>query len=179
MDLDALFNSLQNSGMYDIVLPFILIFVVLYAILKKINFSTKAVQASISLVIAGFMVAWHALGRFPQCWDPINIILYNFPIVMLILIAMLALFMILGFIGAEKYPRNSIIGLVAILVFGYMMYIFYYAGVDSSGYCKLPEFFGIFNLDWIVPIIIIIAILWYIFKGKSDSTPPPKRFYPN
>jgi len=102
---------LQQWGIFDIILPFLLIFVIFYAILQKVPIFTKGKgeQATPDKKINGFLaftfalmiVVPHILGLYPPGTNPILIMSAMLPNLAVILLAMLLFMILIGFAGGN------------------------------------------------------------------------------
>lgn len=175
---------LDKLGVYDIVLPFLLVFTIVFAILEKTRilgidkidnkeYTKKNLNAMVAFVVAFLVIASTALVRI------INEVMAN---VVLLIILVISFLMLVGiFLGTgettlEKYPGWMkffmvvlFIAIVAILL-------------QALGWLKL--IIDIFALspttDWaatLVLLIIVIAVMIYVTRDSSDygSHEKPKK----
>ncbi|MEK6822779.1 MAG: hypothetical protein AABY13_03035, partial [Nanoarchaeota archaeon] len=94
---------LDSLGLTQVILPFVLIFTVLFAIMQKVKIfgdldKTKKFNVIIALVIALGVVIPHITGGYPPDQDPINIINGILPGSALILIVLTIVFITLALI---------------------------------------------------------------------------------
>ncbi len=100
-------RSLESWGVTDVLLPFILIFVFVFAILQKSHIlgkDKKNFNMIIALVVALSTIIPHVLGKFPAGKDPIVIIARAIPNIALLLVVGLCLFILIGLVGIK--PEN-------------------------------------------------------------------------
>ena len=77
MALEGPFYQLQELGLFDVILPFMLIFALVYAVLTKVNIfgpGTKNYNIVIALVMGLAVVFPHVLGYYPENQDIVVII---------------------------------------------------------------------------------------------------------
>jgi len=118
----GVFQMLVDWGFVDAILPFILIFVLIFAILQKVGmFKTDAttpdrrINGILAMVIAAMVVVPHIVGLYPQGSDPIVMINQFLPGTAVLLVAILAVILLLGLAGAEiPSTFQWVIALVAI-----------------------------------------------------------------
>ncbi len=96
--------ELENLGLSDVLLPFLLIFSVVYAILEKTNLlrlkaerSSSSVNIIVALVMALLPVVFHVTGSYPD-YDVIEVINNSLSTIGLL---MVAFFMLIFAIGAS------------------------------------------------------------------------------
>ena len=170
------FEQLMNSSFTTFVVPFILIFAIVFGILSKINLfkkegeeeKAKRINLGISLII-GLIFASVSLAT--NC---LSAIMPKFAIVLTVL---LVFYMILNFkadLEENKALFKVVLGILAIA--GFLVILFM-----SSGACGLK--IGPLNWivgdwwKWVVGIIIVFGMGFWIFKedeknnsGKSKKT---------
>ncbi len=132
MDLRAIIENLNDIGFYSVFLPFILIYVIVYAILEKSGIfsknnnddaaQTKNINSIIAFVFGLFVVA------------SINTVMYIQSLIMgviVFIIFVLVILIMLGFIFGEeykelfknKYVKWGVFAIVIIVVLGLLLYI--------------------------------------------------------
>jgi len=155
------FRSLERVGFVDVLLPFLLIFTIIFAILDKTKImgeGKRNMNVAIALIFALLMVIPHVTGNFPAGYDPIAIINAALPSVSLVVVAVLALMILIGVFAHDRV----MLGMTApgwVGIFSIVTLIFIFgsaAGWWSSGI-----------LDWLDSIfgsdIIAIAIMLLVF----------------
>lgn len=99
------FRTLEDMGFVDVVLPFLLIFAVIYAVLQKTHIlgeGKKNLNAVLAVVISLLTVFPHVTGRYPRDADPILILNNAIPQVSLIIVAVVFLLILIGVFGQDK-----------------------------------------------------------------------------
>ena len=95
---------LDNMGLTDILLPFLLIFVIVFAILQKtkvLGEERKNLNIVVALVVGLIVVIPHATGRFPPNADPVLIINEALPQLSIVLVAVIFLLVLIGAFGQD------------------------------------------------------------------------------
>lgn len=167
---------LERLGVYDIVLPFLLIFTIVFAILEKTkvlgtdtidgNEYTKKNLNSIVAFVAAFFVV--ASTRLVQA---INTIIANAALLLVLIILFL---MLVGtFFGEGEASLEDYEGwkkTFMVIVFLAIIAIF----LHSMNWL-LPIYFFLINnstVDWVstlILLIIIIFFMWYVTKDSGGS----------
>lgn len=168
---------LNKLGVYDIILPFLLIFAIVFSILEKTRvlgtdeiegkkYSKKSINAIVAFVISFLVVASSNLVRV------INEAVAN--IVLLLIIIIMFLMLIGTMFGSKEVTLENYPGwtkFFMILMFIGIVVIF----LQALGWLKyVIGFFVIsYQLEWaaaLVLIIFIVAFIWYVTKeGKAPS----------
>ena len=84
-----LFQIMESWGMLDVLLPFLLIFTVVFAVLQKAKIfgeDSKRFNVIIALVLGMVVVIPHIMGNYPEGQDAVLIINKLLPNVALVLI---------------------------------------------------------------------------------------------
>src|SRR3989344_8866636 len=99
LKLEGFVRTLENWGLTDVMLPFLLIFVIVYAILQKTKIlgeGRKNLNVIIAVVVGLLVVIPHVTGRFPADSDPVLIINDALPQVSIVLVAVVFLLILIG-----------------------------------------------------------------------------------
>ena len=94
---------LDRYGISEVLLPFLLIFTVVYASLKKIKFFTdnKSANVTIALVMALTVIILHITGAYPAGKDVVDIINVAVPNIMLVVVGVLLFLLVVGLFKVE------------------------------------------------------------------------------
>jgi hypothetical protein len=170
------FQSLIDMGVFEVFLPFLLIFAIIFGIMSKVKIFNEGDNKKFSVVIALVMglisVFQHVMYKGSQ-FDVINIINNALPQVSLVLVAVIMLFLLLGIFGGKPAGKGDtvggIVGFIAVLV---IIYIF----GSSAGFAwwDLPWWLSDYQTWSIVVVILVFGlIIKYITgddKDKKDGT---------
>lgn len=176
---------LQYFGVADVLLPFILIFTIVFAILQKTEILGKVKDSSgqptgvkrynviVALVLGFGVVIPHVLGWYPPNADVVNIINAALPNVSIILVALLAVFLIIGLMGGTASWAGSATGWVALIAFLVVAFIF---GNAAGWFNYWPSWLWWLRDPDTQAMIIIFAvfaiIIWYIAKEPKQPNEP-------
>ena len=176
---DTLAYYLENLGLLDFFLPFILVFTITFAVLQKINlFEDKRFAGVIAFAAGLLFVIPHITGTYPAGYDPVQVINESLPSVALVGVAVVMVLLLLGVFGRSQFT-DSFNPIILLAALGFIGYIF----GSSLGIWRGP--YDVFS--WWSPetteILIIILIFGLIVKliiGKDQSTqgePPLKQLW--
>lgn len=167
-------QQLADWGIADVLLPFLLIFTIVFAVLQKtevLGKGKKNFNVMVALVMGLAVVFPHVLGTYPPGADPVLVINSVLPDVALWLVGILMLLLLIGLMGGEvKWLGSSISGWFAIIGIIIVSVIFAKA-VGWVG--NLPNW-----LSWLedpdtqafLVIIIVFGILiWFITKDDTEK----------
>lgn len=180
MALEGVFANLAEWGVIDVILPFILIFTIVFAILQKVKvFGTgpnvKNFNVIIALVMGLAVVFPHVLGYYPPDQDIVNIINHSLPNVSIVLVAVLMALLIIGILGKRfELAGNSLSGWIALGAFAVVIWIF----GASAQWWSLPSFldFVLMNPDLTALVLVILVfaiVIWFI--TKTDEKKPGQK----
>ena len=161
--LNSFLSGLETFGWYDVALPFVLVWVIVFAVLEKVEIfgeGKKSINMIISLVAAFLFIRNAALIEI------MNRLLPKFSILLIVLVLFLAL---VGLFGAKAKWK----GLPMLLVFIIAGVSIWWA-VASSTYGYWVPFWARISPETRGPfivtiIIVIIAILLWISGGEEGS----------
>jgi peptidoglycan/LPS O-acetylase OafA/YrhL len=169
----GVFQTLVDWGLIDAILPFILIFVLLFAILQKIGMfkddagkPDRKISGLLALVIAAIVVVPHVVQLYPPEQDPINIINQFLPSTAVILIAILAVILLLGLAGA-KVP-SLMQWAIALAALGFLIVMILMAVIPGF----FPTFYWLSDpsMQALVIILLIMGLVgWFVIREPTDE----------
>lgn len=179
LKLEGFVRTLESWGLTDVMLPFLLIFVIVFAILQKTKIlgeTKKNLNVIIGIVVALLVVIPHVTGRFPADSDPVLIINDALPQFSIVLVAVIFLLILIGvfgqeyvFLGVTMPGWITLVSLVVIvLIFGGS------AGWWDSGFGQtLEDFFGTEGVAIFIMLVVFGLIIAWITsdsKEREDRT---------
>ena len=177
----GIITFLDSIGIYDVVLPFLLIFVVVYAILEKTKvfgqeeiegakYTRKNVNAMVAFVSAFIVVASSRLVSL------INEAIGNVVILLLVSISFLLLIGSFYWESEDVFLEGGWRYLFMIVMFIGVVLIFLHAVPRADGQPWLEWFWDEVNDNWgtnwisaLIFFIIIIVIIMYVVKGETPK----------
>lgn len=173
---------LQDWGIYDVILPFILLFTVIFGIMQKVGIFEKKkadqtvtneaearkYNAIISLAITLLVIVPHILGLYPPDQDAIVIInqlLPNFAVIALVVL----LSLLLVGVGAHKVPNTVT---VLISIGGLIFILGTVISTYTQGYMPYWIEYYILNENVIVPSVALLVLGLVFYYLSSTPTPP-------
>lgn len=167
------FKTLEGYGLTDALLPFLLIFTVVFAVLQKTNImgaGKKNFNVIIALVLSLTAVIPHVTGNYPEGYDVIDIINNALPQVSLVAVAAIMLMLLVGLFGAEsKWMGGSLSGWMAIFSFFIIIIIF---GGAAGWWTDITEWVSWWDEDTAALVVIILVfgiIIWYVTKPETKG----------
>ncbi len=172
----GVFQTLVDWGLVDAILPFILIFVLIFAILQKVKIfgegagdarkGDKRLNGLLALVIAALVVVPHVVQLYPPEQDPINIINQFLPSTAVVLVAVFAVILLLGFAGAGI--PSTLQWLIALFALGFLVVMIFMA--------VIPGFFPTFHwlqdpsVQALVIILLIMGLVaWFVIREPGEG----------
>ena len=165
--------ALDAWGVTDVLLPFVLVFVIVYATLHKTKIlgeGKKNFNVIVALVMGLAVVIPHIVGRYPFNFDPVDVINRALPQVSIILVAIIMLLLIIGVFGNEiDIGGTALSGWIVILAIIAVVLIF----GAALGWFILPIWLGfLLNPELqalIIMILIFGIIIWFITKEPKEE----------
>lgn len=178
IDFSNIIRIFKSYGVLDFLLPFFLIFTVLYVALSKVEiFKENKFRVIIAIILALLVVAPHITGDYPTGLDPIDVINETLPSIALAIVGVIFLLILLGTFGLGKVESVAIRSVV-LLSIGFVIYVF----GSSLEWWSSPS--GIFSwwtdeLSELLVILLVFGIItWFITSEKTaDSESPMKKIF--
>ena len=169
-DFNSAIQQWQAIGIFDVMLPFILIFAIIFAILQKTKILSgrKGIDAIVAMAI-GFIAIVN-----PYVSQLMKVLLENTVVAVLIIVAVMLL---LGLVwGAKKPPVWNYLGaFIGLAVFVWVLgrvadyYQMYYPGTIIFSAIWWQS-----NLPWIIPLLIIVIFAIVVITSGSEKTAEEK-----
>jgi hypothetical protein len=166
---------LEQWGLTDVILPFILIFTIIFATLQKAKLfgaDSKKYNIIFSLAISLLVVIPHVTGKYPPGADVIEIMNEAIPSVSVIAIAIIMFLVLIGIFGAEAKWGGWMSGLVLLFSLIAVTWIF---GKAAGWWGYMPFFLADPDIQALIVIILVFGIIvWFVTaepggKGVWDS----------
>jgi Na+-driven multidrug efflux pump len=172
-NLEEFVRILDSWGLTDVMLPFLLIFVVMFALLTKARIlgeDKRRFNLIIALVLALLVVIPHVLDVYPEGGDVVEIMNNALPQVSLIAVAVIMLLLLIGLFGGEaKWMGSSMSGWIAIVAFIIILVIFGGAAGWWGNWSWFYDFFGGETIAIIIMILVFAVIVWWITRGEGKE----------
>jgi hypothetical protein len=181
MDFVDFFRWLGEMRILNSFLPFLLVFVIMFAVLERVAIfgqNKKAINVVFSAIAGLIVVIPHVMGRYPAGKDIVVIIntaLPNFIAVLLGLI--LALILIAIATGDQKKDFST----WTWVPYGALAIVIYIFGAAAGWWHNIFLKFGTHTMSVLLILIVFGLVFWYIVRdpttggsgGSKPSTPPP------
>ncbi len=161
--------QMEQFGLLDAVLPFILIFAVIFTVISrtKVLGDKKNVHMLVALVISLLVVLPHVMGTYPPGQDVVNIINNALPNVSLVIVIVVAALILMGIF----LPTGSGIpmgGVLAFLSVGVIIYIFglsanWWESAGPLGFLSNPD------IQMLLVIILVFAVVIFLITSESPG----------
>jgi hypothetical protein len=168
VSFENFFYDLQNLGFYDYLVPFLLVFLILFAVLEKtavLGKKDKKPRTNINIILS-LLIAFIVVIR-TEITSFINS--YISGAALFIVIAVILLLVMGVFTG--KLPKG---GFLAVAI-GLAIIFFIYFLNQSSIYGFGDSFWSMYyiqrNLPWIFALVVIALIFYYFFFRTNPQNP--------
>jgi hypothetical protein len=175
MILENFMLQLTNWGVADVLLPFILVFTIVFAVMQKTKIlgdGRKQFNVVIALVMAMSVVIPHVTGSWQNFgFDPVDAINNSLPSVSLIIVAILMALIVLGVFGNDiDIAGTSLSGIAVLVSFIAVGLIF----GSQAGLFHIPDWLYFLSdpeiQSFVVMILIFAIVIWFITKeDKKDK----------
>jgi hypothetical protein len=163
-------STLESFGIRDVILPFILIFTLVYAVLLKAKIlgEKKNFNVVIALVLALAVVIPHVTGTYPAESDVVNIINTALPQISLVLVAIISVMILVGIWGVDS-PWANLTGLVVFIALAAVIFIF----GSAAGWWPFFGFLSFLSDPDIQALLVIVLvfglIVWFITREPEKA----------
>ncbi len=167
MGLKEVIVFLGSLGFWDVLLPFFLVFLILYAVLQKTrvlgeeNGKPKSnVNAAVSTMIGLMVVAFTSLV------DAISLFVSH---IALFLVAAVCVVIVAGMFGrtGEKPKGWLLVGIFGLVLIALLYAVGLYAKLDMT-----KIFAAIFN-PLLIIAVVFIGVLYFVVREKTDGLAQP------
>jgi len=167
--------ALEDMGIVDVILPFIIVFTIIYAALQKskiLGEDSKKFNVVIALVMGLAVVVPHVTGMYPVDSDVVEIMNTALPNVSLVAIAFIMVMLILGIIGGEVNFAGNSIGGVAVLISIVAVALIFLSAANVFQYMPwwLQWTYDPYVKEVIVVLLVFGVLIWFITKEDKDPS---------
>ncbi|MBT3814315.1 hypothetical protein HOE37_06255 [Candidatus Woesearchaeota archaeon] len=154
----------QAYGIMDFLLPFLLVFTIIYAVMQKTQIlgDKKNFNVIIALVIALLFVVPHLMGYYPLGYDPVQVMNESIPSIALVAVAAIMLLILMGIFGTDF--TSAMAPVIAIASLGFVVYIFgsalnFWVGPSDVFYWWTSEV-----TELMIILLVFGVIVWFVVK---------------
>jgi len=168
-------RRLDSWGLTDVMLPFLLVFVIIFAILQKTKIlgdGKKNLNAAVAVVIGLLFVIPHVTGRYGFSPDPVEIMNDALPQISLVIIAVIFLLILIGVFGQDYVLLGvTMPGWITLIAFIVIILIFGgAAGWWNNAYGNtLERFFGTEGVAIFIMLLVFGVIIAWITSESKDK----------
>ena len=159
VDFYSLMDWFAGAGGFDIILPFLLIFTVTFAILQKVKLfgEKKNIDAIISLIIAFFLVIQQGLVTVMQGFLP--------RVSMAILVFLMVLLVVGIFVGGSEWT-GSLLGIAVIVA---IVTVFWALGASLGWNVPYLDAFTEQDIAVLITIGVFLLVIWLIVREPKQQ----------
>ncbi len=177
--------QIESMGLSDVVLPFILVFTIVFATLQKTEIlgqKSKNFNVVVALVMACAVIIPHVTGAYISLigYDPVDVLNQSLPQVSIIAVAIVMVMLLIGVFGGKvTFAGSKLSSWIVMLSFIFVFGIF----GSAAGWFNLPQWLYFLNDSDTKALIIMILVFGLIIKfitgDEDDSTTPKPGFMEN
>ena len=172
--LEEFGRILESWGFIDVLLPFLLIFTLVFAVMEKskiLGEEKRNLNSAIALIFALIVVIPHITGNLPAGYDPVLVINSALPSVSLVIVAVISLMIMIGVFAHDKIHLGlTMPGWIAFISVILLIIIFgSAAGWWVSGFDDwLDSTFGSDALAVFIMIVVFGVIIAFVTGGEGE-----------
>ncbi len=168
------FTYLAEIGVLDSLLPFLLVFTIVFAILQKgkvFGEEKKNINVVIALIMGLAVVIPHVTNTYPAGSDVVNIINSALPNISVVVIAIIMVLLMIGIFAPDvSWFGSSIQGWMVFIAMAAVFYIF----GSAAGWWQTPTTLGFLNNSDTQALIVIVLIfgiiVWWVTSEPEKQT---------
>lgn len=172
--LEEFGRALERWGLMDVLLPFLLIFTIVFAVLEKskiLGEERRNMNSAIALIFALIIVIPHITGDLPAGYDPVLVLNAALPSVGLVAVGIIALMILIGVFAHDKVTLGmSMPGWIAFFSIVAIIIIFgSAAGWYATGFDDwLTRIFGSDALAIFIMLVVFGVIISFVTGGEGE-----------
>jgi hypothetical protein len=158
LDFYGFMSWFEGIGGFDIILPFLLIFAITFAILDKVKiFDKKNINAVISVILGFFLVTQG---------EAVLLIQSFLPRISMIVLSMIMLLLVAGTFGFSEFGDawKSLSVIVAIISVAWAL------GASAGWDVPLAGWFDDQDIAILLMVGVFVAVIWFIVKEPKDPS---------
>jgi|TARA_B100002003_G_C14054247_1_gene507660 hypothetical protein len=165
---------LERWGVVDVLLPFLLIFTIIFAVMEKskiLGEEKRNLNTAIAFIFSLIVVIPHITGNLPAGYDPVLIINSALPSVSLVIVAVIALMIMIGVFADEKIHLG--LTMPGWIAFGSVLILIIIFGSASgwwiSGFSPwITNIFGSDALAVFIMLVVFGVIIAFVTGGEGE-----------
>ena len=167
--------ELENMGLTDVILPFLLIFVIVFAILQRVEIlgqGKKNLNTVLALIIGLTVIIPHVTGNYPGNADPVEILNSALPSISLVLVAILMFFILVGALGVDTFGLGGDTAKTGVGIFAIAVVLFIFgkaAGWWGQGLPRWLDFLNDPALQSTLIFVLLIGLLIFYVTGEPKG----------
>ncbi len=171
---EDVFIRMENWGMTDVMLPFLLIFAILFAVLSKVNIfgGKKNINVVVALIISLLVVIPHVTGDYPPGADVVEIINTAIPNVTVFVVGIIMLMIMVGVFGVNINIAGSGIGGVVFLISIIIVGVIFADAAGVFGNSRLSGrlgFLGDPDTQALIVVLLVFGMIVMFITGDGGG----------
>jgi hypothetical protein len=160
----------QAYGIMDVLLPFILVFTIVFAVMQKTKIlgDKKQFNVVIALILGLLFVAPHIAGTYPLGYDPVQVMNETLPSISLVSISAIMLLLLMGIFGTGFAAAATPV--IALAALGFVIYIFGSSLRLWTGPSQIFTWWSSETTELMIVILIFGLIIWFITREPTSTT---------
>ncbi|MBN1501939.1 hypothetical protein JW930_00205 [Candidatus Woesearchaeota archaeon] len=163
MNFADIIKVLESYGMLDVLLPFLLVFTITFAVLQKSNIlgdNKRPFNKVVALVIGLAVIIPHVMNTYPPGADVVVIINSALPNVSLLMVVFMMTLLLIGVFGKDvNIGGSSLVGIVVMISVIAVALIF----IGSAGWLgNTPSWLAWLFDDETITLVIILLVFGLI-----------------
>ncbi|HLC99106.1 MAG TPA: hypothetical protein VJC00_03810 [Candidatus Nanoarchaeia archaeon] len=166
---------LDQIGVADVIVPFFLVFAIVFGVLQKTKIlgdprEKKNLNVIIALLLGLAVVFPHVTGKYPSQYDVVEIMNMALPQVSLVIVAVIMVLLLIGLFGGEaNWVTGPFAGLIALLAFVLVVYIFG-AAANIWGYAWWLDWLRDPDTQALIIVLLVFGLITYFIVREPEKS---------
>lgn len=159
----------QAWGVVDFLLPFLLVFTIVFAVMQKTKIlgDKKQFNVVVALVLALLFVVPHITGSYPLGYDPVDVMNSALPSVSLVAVAAIMLLLLMGIFSTDFSKAAA--PFIAVASIGFVIFIFGAALNLWQGPYDIFNWWSAEVTELLIILLIFGLLVWFITRDDSKK----------
>ncbi|MBT3297400.1 hypothetical protein HN385_00590 [archaeon] len=160
----------QAWGVVDFLLPFLLVFTIIFAVMQKTKIlgDKKQFNVIIALVLGLLFVTPHITGSYPLGYDPVQVMNSALPSISLVAIAAIMLLLLMGIFSTDFSKAAAPV--IAVVAIGFVVFIFGAALNLWQGPYDVFNWWTAEVTELLIILLVFGLLVWFITKDDKPKS---------
>jgi len=172
-NLEQFIEAAESWGLTDVMLPFLLIFIILFAVLQKSHIlgeNKKNLNVFTAIIFGLLVIIPHVTDSYPSGYDVVDIMNNALPTVSIFIVAVIMLLILLGIFGADATVFGQKLNIWIIILSALTIFFIFGAAADWwNGWTWISDFLGEDAVALVIILLVFGIVISFITGGEKET----------